>query len=239
MKLRSFVGGFCGNRCAVPGIRYEMALRRPVDAIGPVQAVIEPLRRVWRRDLMGQHEPHLVDIGGSIVGAVEVAAFPAPIAPSTGKTVEHLAAIGFAAIALAAVEFVEGGLVRNMSAQESGDALLGDRLQRRRHPGAATVFLRQNVDRRLAPVLRHRQLDLLVFLPVDVTPRAHGLAEFQAVLGAGFGSGEMLFHGQECSRRDNATGGVVRAKRPVVAVTLLDTDGGIGDPCVPAIGVID
>ena len=68
-----------------------MALARTVDAVGPVQAGVEPLRRVGRADLRRQHEAMLVVEGAGIVFAVEVAALPAPVGPGAGHALEHLA----------------------------------------------------------------------------------------------------------------------------------------------------
>ena len=68
-----------------------MPLAGAVDAIGPVQAGIEPLRAVGRAHLPGQHVAHLVVEGLGVVLGVEIAALPAPIGPGAGHAVEHLA----------------------------------------------------------------------------------------------------------------------------------------------------
>ena len=67
-----------------------VALARAIDAIGPMEAGVEPLRRVGRGDLARQHEPHFVGIGARVVLAVEIAGLPAPIGPGAGEAVEHL-----------------------------------------------------------------------------------------------------------------------------------------------------
>ena len=48
MRLRMLVGDFDLRQLAGVGIDVVMALRRAVDAVGPVQAGVEPLRRVRR-----------------------------------------------------------------------------------------------------------------------------------------------------------------------------------------------
>ena len=47
-------------------IDVVMALRRPFDAVGPVQAGVEPLRAVRGRHLRGQHVAHLVVEGAGV-----------------------------------------------------------------------------------------------------------------------------------------------------------------------------
>src|SRR3546814_13985815 len=63
MGLRPLVGGrrWLGDDLAVrPHQGVEMAIRRAIDAICPMQAGIEPLRRIRRGDLHRQHAPDLV-----------------------------------------------------------------------------------------------------------------------------------------------------------------------------------
>ena len=72
-------------------VDVEMALARAVDAIGPVQAGVEPLRRVGGAFLRRQHVAMLVVEGAGVILAVEIAALPAPIGPGAGEAVEHLA----------------------------------------------------------------------------------------------------------------------------------------------------
>src|SRR5260370_8589154 len=76
-----------------------MALARPVDAVGPVQAGVEPLRRIGRADLRRQHVAMLVVEGAGVFLAVEVAALPSPVGPGAGHAMEDPAAILFAAVA--------------------------------------------------------------------------------------------------------------------------------------------
>src|SRR3546814_19904706 len=73
-----------------------VALARAVDAVGPGQAGVEPLRRVRRGDLAGQHVAHLVVVGAGVLLGVEVAALPAPVGPGAGHAVEHLLGRGLA-----------------------------------------------------------------------------------------------------------------------------------------------
>ena len=91
VRLRPLVGGVGGMGDAVAMIDVPMALARTVDAVGPVQAGVEPLRRVGRADLRRQHEAMLVVEGAGVGLAVEVAALPAPVGPGAGHAMEDLA----------------------------------------------------------------------------------------------------------------------------------------------------
>src|SRR6185312_9494011 len=55
MRLRVLISAGGLRQLAGDVIDIEMTLARPVDAIGPVQAGIEPLRRVRRRLLRREH----------------------------------------------------------------------------------------------------------------------------------------------------------------------------------------
>src|ERR1700729_3089883 len=67
-----------------------MALAGAIDAIGPVQAGVEPLRAVRRALLRRQHVAKLVIESAGVCLAVEIAALPPPIGPGAGQPVEHL-----------------------------------------------------------------------------------------------------------------------------------------------------
>ena len=128
-----------------------MALARPIDAIGPMEPGVEPLRRIGRGHLARQHEPHLVVIGARVVLGVEEAGFPAPIGPGAGEAVEHLLGRDLGAEALALGERAHRRLVGNRAPQEGGNALLLDPLHARGDAGFTKIFLRQHVGRDLAP----------------------------------------------------------------------------------------
>ena len=100
VRLRPFVSRVGLISLAVAMVDVPMALAGAVDAVGPVQAGVEPLRRVRRADLRRQHEAMFVVERARVVLAVEVAAFPSPVGPRTGHAVEdlpgaHLAAVAF------------------------------------------------------------------------------------------------------------------------------------------------
>ena len=65
-------------------------LPRAVDAVGPVQPGVEPLRRVRRAHLRREHVAHLVVVGAGVGLGGEVAALPAPVGPGAGQPVEDL-----------------------------------------------------------------------------------------------------------------------------------------------------
>ncbi len=136
-----------------------VALARPVDAIGPVEAGVEPLRGIGRGDLARQHEAHLVVIGARVVLAVEDAGLPAPIGPGAGEPVEHLLGGGLGAGALGLRQRLERLLVGNRAPQERRDVGLLDPLQARRDAGLAEIFLGEHVGRHLAP--GGRDLDIV------------------------------------------------------------------------------
>jgi hypothetical protein len=55
-----------------------------------VQTGIEPLRRIRRAHLFGEHRAQFVEEGLRVVLAVEISALPAPIGPGAGKPIENL-----------------------------------------------------------------------------------------------------------------------------------------------------
>ena len=81
VRLRMLVGRLRLDQLAGLEVDVIVALARPVDAIGPMEAGVEPLRRIGRRHLARQHEPHLVVIGARVLFAVEIAAPSSPNRP--------------------------------------------------------------------------------------------------------------------------------------------------------------
>src|SRR5262245_53912348 len=112
MRLRTLVGRRGGIGDTVAMVDEPVALARAVDAVGPVQAGVEPLRRVGRANLRRQHVAMLVVEGAGIRLAVEVAALPAPVGPGTGHAMEDLAGAALAAKALGLGQRRQGMLVR-------------------------------------------------------------------------------------------------------------------------------
>ena len=151
VRLRVLVGRFRLHHLSGLEVDVIMALARPIDAIGPMEAGVEPLRRIGRGHLACQHEPHLVVIGARVLFAVEIAGLPTPIGPGAGEAVEHLLGRGLGAEALCLRQSDERCLVRDRAPQERGNALLLDALRLRRNAGFAEIFLRQHVGRDLAP----------------------------------------------------------------------------------------
>src|SRR5690606_24329869 len=95
-----------------------VALRRTINAIGPVKAGIKPLRAVRRCDLRGQHEAMLVEKCARIRFRVEIAAFPAPIGPGACETVKDLPGVALGAKARVSGQGRERFMVRLMTPQE-------------------------------------------------------------------------------------------------------------------------
>jgi hypothetical protein len=132
-----------------------MALARPVDAVGPEQPGVEPLRRIGRRHLHGEHEAQFVEEGARVAFGIEVAALPAPIGPGAGQAVEHLLGRGLADGAGLLVKKRKRLRVGGRAPQPRRDGLFLDLLQAHRDAGLAEVFLRQDVGGDLRPEFRH------------------------------------------------------------------------------------
>ena len=90
VRLRVLVGAGRLHQLARLEVDVEVPLPRPVDAVGPVQPGVEPLRRVRRAHLRRQHVAHLVVVGARVGLGREVAALPAPVGPGAGQPVEDL-----------------------------------------------------------------------------------------------------------------------------------------------------
>ena len=186
-----------------------MALAGAVDAVGPVQAGVEPLRRVRRHHLARQHEAQLVVEGVRVVLGGEVAALPAPIGPGAGEPVEHLLGgdLGTGALILG-----QGGqrlLVGDGTPQEGRNVVLLDLLQTRRDAGLAEVFLRQHVRRDLGEGGRHldvveREDDRAVGIP-DLR---FGRAELDAVVGCARRLGVMAIDLHRAALRSRCLAGL-------------------------------
>ena len=158
VRLRVLVGRLGLGQLAALVVDVIMALPRPIDAVGPVQAGVEPLRRIGRGHLSRQHEARLVEIGLSVGFRVEIAALPAPIGPGAGEPVEHLLGRGLRAIALGLGQRLESFRIGNRPPQKRRRAVLFHALQARRHAGLAEILLRQHVGGDLAPAGRHFEL---------------------------------------------------------------------------------
>ena len=155
VRLRPFVGRRGGIGDAVAVIDEPMALAGTVDAVGPVQAGVEPLRRVGRADLRRQHVAMLVIEGASVFLAVEVAALPSPVGPGAGHAMENLAGVLLAAVARLVGQLGQCRLVGRRTPQPFRHIVLGDLDQARGHAGAAEILLREHVGCDLRPVGRH------------------------------------------------------------------------------------
>ena len=145
MRLRMFVGRGRLHQPSGDVVDIEMALARPVDAIGPVEAGVEPLRRVGGGPLGRQHMAHFVIEGARVGLGVEIAAFPAPIGPGACHAMEHLLGRNLTG--------QRGAFVGFAPPQPFRYAVFGNLFQLRRHARFAEIFLGQHVARHLAPRL--------------------------------------------------------------------------------------
>ncbi len=178
------VGAFRRLERAGLVVDVEMALRRAVDAIGPVQTRVEPLRRVGHAHLLAQHEAGLVVIGAGVLLAVEISALPAPIGPGAGEAMEHLlgALLGVAALVLG--QRCEGRRVGLVPPQPRRHVRLDHRAQTGRHAGLAEIFLGEDVARHLAPLRRHLDVGLMEHArAVGIADLAGGGSKRDAVIG--------------------------------------------------------
>ncbi len=184
MRLRMLVGRLRLGQLAGEGVDVEMALAGAVDAVGPVQAGVEPLRRIRRHALGGEHVGKLVAESERIGFGLEIAALPTPVGPGAGQPVEDLPRIGFRAVTFGLRQLGEFGLVGHRAPQEGGNVVLFDLLEASGHAGLAEILLRQNVGGNLGELRRH----------VDVVEPEHhgavgildlrqGLAEFDLRIG--------------------------------------------------------
>ena len=96
VRLGPLVGAGRVAQLAAVGVDEGVALRGTGDAVGPVQAAVEPLRRVGGGALRRHHEDELVVEGAGVVLAIEVAVPPAPGGPRPGEAVEDLAGVALA-----------------------------------------------------------------------------------------------------------------------------------------------
>ena len=154
VRLRVLVGGFRLGQLAGLEVDVVVALARAVDAVGPVQAGVEPLRRVRRAHLVGEHVAQLVEEGLRIGLAVEVAALPAPVGPGSGQAIEHLLGRLLADHALFLGQLRQRLLVGDRAPQEGRHRILFDLLQPGRHARLAEILLRQHVGGDLRPEFR-------------------------------------------------------------------------------------
>ena len=138
-------------------IDVVVTLRRAVDAVGPVQPGIEPLRRVGGAHLARHHEAHLVEVGAGILLGVEITALPAPVGPGPGQPVEHLLGAGLADAGC----FRPRRRIGLVAPQPGWHVGLRHRAQLRRHAGLAEIFLGQHVAGDLRPFRRHLDVALL------------------------------------------------------------------------------
>src|SRR5581483_1632935 len=151
MRLRMLVSRLRLGQLAGFVVDVIVALAGTVDAIGPVQAGVEPLRRVRRDHLHGKHVAELVMEGGGVVFRGEIAALPAPIGPAAGEAVEHLLGGELADKALFLRQAFQRLGVGDRAPQPRWHALFLDLLQARGNARFAEIFLGKHVGGDLRP----------------------------------------------------------------------------------------
>jgi hypothetical protein len=133
------------------GIDVRVPLRWALDAVGPEETGVEPLRAIGRRHLRREHVARLVVERPRSRLRREIPSPITPISPAPRQTPEDLTRVGLSA----------GGRVRTLglaALQPGRNAVLGDRRQTRRHASAAKVLLSENIDGHLRPRLWHHRI---------------------------------------------------------------------------------
>ena len=131
-----------------------VALRRPFDAVGPVQAGVEPLRAVRGRHLFDQYEADFIVEGAGVGFRREVFA---PSSPSTSSNPRGGGTPDVNQFRHRSVcPCPSGALLRHESKRECRRST--DMHKTRRRTGTAEVFLRENIDRDLRPLGRHHHV---------------------------------------------------------------------------------
>ena len=151
MRGRALVGRRRALELARDRVAVPVTLRRTADAVGPVQTGVEPLRRVRRGDLEGEHGGELVAEGARAL-LVEVAVRVAPVGPAAGEATEHLTRVVLTDEALLFRQTGEHGLIGLVTLQPFRHAVLDDGLEGSCDARLAAVLLREDVDRDLAPI---------------------------------------------------------------------------------------
>ena len=141
LRVAVGVGRALGRAGAVVG--DPVALRRAGDAVGVVEAGVEPLRAVRRRHLVEQHVRELVVERLGVALRREVAVLLAPVGPAAREAVDDLAHRALGA---------EDGLARLVEERRTVGGELRD-------AGLAEVLAHDDVRRQLAP--RRRDLRVL------------------------------------------------------------------------------
>ena len=131
------VGG--GGQLAGGGVDIPEALGGTGEAVGEVEARVEPLRRVGGGHLVGEHVLEFVLEGLGVVGGGKVTLTLAPVPPGAGEAVEDLARRALRPCHGLAVGVEDGGAV----GVELGDT------------GLAEVLGHHDVGGHLAPTGRH------------------------------------------------------------------------------------
>ncbi len=159
MRLRMLIGRLRFRQLAGLPVDIVVALAGAIDAVGPMQAGVEPLRRVRRDHLLGELPAQFVEERQRVFLRREVAALPAPIGPAAGEAIEYLLGRGLADDALVLGQRRQGVSVGYRTPQPRRHGLFLDLLQARGDAGLAEILLRQHVGGDLRPELRN--LDVL------------------------------------------------------------------------------
>src|SRR5262245_6964340 len=184
MRLRVLVGRLRGLDLAGGEVRVVMALARAVDAVGPMEPGVEPLRAVGRAHLLGEHVAKLVEEGARILLGGEISGLPAPIGPGPGQPVEHLAGVGFADEALILGKRLECPLVGNRPPEPRGNGPFLDLLGDSWHACLPEVFLGKDIGGHLAPMSRHYEtLEVEDHRAVWIADLARAFPEGDSVVG--------------------------------------------------------
>ena len=133
--LRPLIGAAGAGQGSRVGVDEVVALGRPGEAVGVVEARVKPLRRIGRRDLCGQHVGELVVERARVRRGIEVAVALAPVGPAARHPMKDLPGVPLAP-------------EHRLSVLVQDRPVVGADL---RHPRFAEIFLGQDVHRDRRP----------------------------------------------------------------------------------------
>ena len=155
MGLRMFVRGFGLRQLAGLVIHIMVALAWTINAIGPMQASVEPLWGIGCHTLGAEHVTQFIKEGARISVTIEIAAFPAPVSPCAGQTIEYLLSGHFRTEAFLFRQLGKRFFVRDGAPQPRWDRVFFYTFQHDWDACFTEIFLSQNVSCDLRPACRN------------------------------------------------------------------------------------
>ena len=152
------VGVFGAHDLAGDGVNVVVPLRGTREAIRPVVSGVEPLRRIRRRHLIGQHVAQLIVKRTGVLLGIEVAVLEAPVGPAACESVENLAGIRFGSGMFVGGKLGLLGWIGKRGLKPERDAFLFGRFAVFGDARLAEILLGHDVRGHLRPLLGHHRL---------------------------------------------------------------------------------